>query len=250
MPGINVLYDFHILVDTDFGVFKYIKTNPKLRKPTWFNEKIMVKSNEEILKILNARKSTNPLDAFAMPDKVGKLDSVYEQIMLTPDIYETVLKLSMPTNLLEVFKLGNKTPNNSINAKILYYNDTELKFITEFLKVPASRCVRFESQMKLDGFGTIAMNVFKNILMFDIESIKGKIIYISDHDFNMVYTDVFGGFKEQSPNPAVTRIINKGKDGIIDVEDENGNMKKIKAINLIKVVNIHKVNNTEGKANE
>lgn len=249
MSGINILYDFHILVDTDFGVFKYIKTNPKLRKPTWFNEKIMVKSNDDIIKILNSRNSMNPLDAFAMPDKVGKLNSVYEQIMLTPDIYETVLKLSMPTKLLEVFNLGNKTPNNSINAKILYWDDVEYKFITEFLKISPSQCIRFESQMKLNGFGTIALNVFKDILKFDIESVKGKIIYISDHDFNMTYTDVFGGFKEQSPNPAVSRIINKDKEGTIEVEDENGNIKKINAINLIKVVNTHKINNSEEQSN-
>lgn len=250
MAGINVLYDFQILVDTDFGVFKYIKTNPKLRKPTWFNEKIMVKPNNEIVKILNMRKSINPLDAFAVPDKVGKLNSIYEQIMLTPEIYETVLKLAMPTNVLDVFKLGNKTPNNSINAKILYYNDTELKFITEFLKVPESQCVRFESQMKLDGYGTIVLNVFSDILKFDIESVKGKNIYISDHEFNMTYVDVFGGFKESTPNSAVTRIINKDKDGMIEVEDENGNLKKIKAINLIKVINTHKINNSEEQSNE
>lgn len=244
MAGINVLYDFQILVDTDFGVFKYIKTNPKLRKPTFFNEKIMVKSNDEILRLLKMRKTTNPLDAFAVPDKVGKLNGIYEQIMLTPEIYEMVLKLAMPTSLLEVFQLGNKSPNNSINGKILYYNDTELKFITEFLKIPSSQCVRFESQMRLDGYGTIMLNVYKDILKFDIESIKGKIIYISDHEFNMSYTDVFGGFKEASPNAAVTRIINKDKNGTVDVE-EDGNFKKINAINLIKITSTHKINSTE-----
>lgn len=228
MTVVRALYDFQILVDTDFGVFKYIKTHPNLRKPTYFDEKIMVKSNVDVLKVLINRESLNPLDAFAVKDKVGKLDNIYYQLMETPDIYKDILKLSMPTDMLNVFRAGNNVPNNAHVGKIMYYNDTELEFITENLKIPESSCVKFESQMNLAEYGTILINIYKDILKFDIPSVEGKYIYTSDHQFNLSYIDVFGGFKEPVPNASVTHIINRNiaKKNIIEIRSTH-NLKKM-----------------------
>lgn len=205
---INVLYDFHILIDTDFGIYKFIKTNPKLNKPSFFNPRMMALSNKDILFKLTTRRSLNPLDVFASEASVGKLDEVYKQIMGNPEYYDTILRLSKPTKIYQVYEQSEKMPNSMHNGYILYYNDTELNFLTECCRIPKDRCVRFESQMSLDKFGTIFLCRYINILQFDIPGIKGKNIYISSHPYNVDISTIGGKEIGAYPKSSISAIIN------------------------------------------
>lgn len=211
---IKVLYDFQLVVDTDFGVIKYIKTNPNLNKPAFFKPALIQGSDKNIIKNLLRRESLNPLDAFARAEMIGQLNKVYEELMTTPDIYKKILKLSHPTLILTLLKQSIEAPNSAIIPYVMYYNDDELKFLTEFLSVPKSSCVQFTSQMDMSEYGSIFIKKYKNILQFDISTVKGKNIYISNHEFNMHRLDLAKG-DQIIPNAAVTKII--GNTNIINI---------------------------------
>lgn len=224
--GINVLYDFHILIDTDFGIYKYIKTNPKLNKPSFFNPKMMALSNKDILFKLVTRSALNPLDVFAAGTAVGKLDDVYKGLMGNDNSYRDILKLSKPTKILDVYNQSEKTPNGMHNGYIMYYNDAELEFLTQNLRISRDKCIPFESQMNLDKYGTIFLMRYINVLQFDRVTIKGKNIYISSHPYNVDVASIGDKQVASYPKSSVSAIINKdlavnlqNKVAIVDLYD-------------------------------
>lgn len=217
MPAINVLYDFQIAVDTDFGVIKYIKTHPELNKPNFFKPALINGSEKDIIGNLLRRSTYNPLDAFARPDMIGKLDKVYEQLMTDPKYYSVILKLAHPTKALNLIYNSIKVPESAMNTSVMYYSDEELKFMVDVLKIPESVCVPFESQGSLDKYGNVCIKIYDDILKFDIESIKGKNIYIANYDFNTFKIDL-GNNYQSIPKASVSKIIGTtNKINLIDI---------------------------------
>ena len=148
---------------------------------------------------------------------IGKLDTVYGQLMMDPKYYSDILKLSHPTKALDLIYNSIKVPESAMTVKVMYYNEEELRFMVDVLKIPESVCTRFESQGSLDKYGNICMKIYDDILKFDISSIKGKNIYIANYDFNTFKIDL-GNNLQSIPKASVSKIIgNTNKVNLIDI---------------------------------
>lgn len=205
MPEVKVLFDFHILIDTDFGTIKYIQSNKKLRKPAFFQERLLNLPDFKIIELLNLRPSYNPLDAIAVIDKRDKLDNIFNQLMTDPNIYKDILDKSKSTLLLKSYNLFNRMTDNKITSDILYYNETDLDYITNKLNIPAEDCIMYTPEMDISDYGTIYMMFYADTMKFNRESVQGKYIYIPDFEVNIDRLKVSNEDSELIPKQAVTQ---------------------------------------------
>lgn len=207
MPDIKILFDFHVLVDTDIGVIKYIQSKNELRKPAFFQDKLLNLPDAKILELLNLNPSYNPLDSIAVFDKRGKLDNILRQLITNGDTYKEILKRSKKTLVFKSYELFNRMNDMSASTTVLYYDDTEFEFITKELNIPENQCIKYTQNMDINDFGTVYIMVYADLMKFDIDSIQGKVIYIPDNEFNIDRLDLLGDKSEVDllPKQAVTQ---------------------------------------------
>lgn len=191
---IRVLFDVNMLIDTDIGMINFVKKTPKLNKPVLFNTGLLSRyTPSELTSFLVKRKCFNPLDAIASEKTVGKWDGIYQEIKEDKNIYSKVLSMSRTTAIYDLFIAGNNIAGKDYVGDILYYYEAEKDYLLNTLFVPAGRLVKFEIKEDKENnkyeymplnYGSFYIKDYSFLLNFDINTIKGKHLYMANYEFN------------------------------------------------------------------
>lgn len=85
------LIDFDFIIDTDFGLIKFIREN--YQDDRAFNLEILNKSDREILSLLYTRSARNPLSIISTEENLKDIDDLYKSFF--DNFKEEILDLSI-----------------------------------------------------------------------------------------------------------------------------------------------------------
>ncbi len=179
--SINILIDFDLIINTDFGLIQFIKQNYMDERA--FNLDTLNSPETTMMELLYSRKNWNPLSVISTDENMDNIDNLYKSFF---DTYKReILRLSVTQKSIDTF-LRLMTPASSnlgIIPNVAVNDDIERKFI----------------DYRYDGFNFISKNdvdtiaskdafyikdymIFKNV---PIENIKGKKIYLLPLEYSL-----------------------------------------------------------------
>lgn len=175
----NILIDFEIAIDLDFGLIKafkkYMKKNNEIIK--W---KLLNSISDDILvQLLTERNDENPLTIILNKDYISQADKLYKQAI--DSLYDDILALSRPTSLLNLINVYEKT--DLIGVTVLCKNTQQQQFIKKFSKADKVLIDEDFSKIDIDEFDSIYLKYFKDTLLF--KKLIGKSLYIANYKFNL-----------------------------------------------------------------
>lgn len=176
------LIPFNCVFDTDFGLLTLINKeyfDSSVFSIDFFNQNSSIKN---LVRALYEREEENPLSVCLLPEKKDLSESLYKDFISKR--YDSILKLSMPTevyNILELFKLSG-----DIKPTIVCESEIEEQFLDKFKVTKGIQKIRVEELKEVNFYQQF---YFKSINDFysDIisEFIDTKMIYIADYKFNV-----------------------------------------------------------------
>lgn len=173
---------FNMIVDTDFGIIRIIE---KL-----YN--IQEYPIDKIKSFLLKRKNENPVPEYCNLRGIENQDYLYSMIII--DYYKLVLKLSKMTDILSfvinTYKLGL---SNDMEITIGCETPDEVNHLIQKLsKLNYSLDIRLNDEINLDDYEYIFNKYinedYVNYFLKE-KKLKGKRLYISDHDLNVLIDD-------------------------------------------------------------
>lgn len=183
--GTNILITFNMLVDTDLGLLHIIKD--KYNDPDVFDSDVL-NLDEKILKgLLQMRPFRNPLMIIMKDKNEEQADVFLKELMLTE--YENITRSSKPTTLIEVVKRFIDASAN-MRIEILCMTKLEAGIISNLMDdYPAATyklIIQSEhADVDLSSYDTMFINYLDELLEFDVATIDGKNIMVTNHYFNL-----------------------------------------------------------------
>lgn len=170
----NILVDFDLLIDTDFGLLQLIK---KEYHDNDFIDTIILKMKDKILlSELLDRKDKNPLSIAFKKQYVDNIDSLYDEFMKNE--YESILKYSISTSLLDL--MLTYAQSNSCMITVICKNKLEEQIINKF---NIKSIISSFDKVNIDDFDSIYIKDYTKVLSF--KRLKAKNIFIGNYKFNL-----------------------------------------------------------------
>lgn len=201
----NILIDFNLLIDTDYGLIKLIKT--EYSENEFINVLLSKMRDKIILGELVSRKDKNPLYIALNKDYKESADSLYKEFMESE--YDSILKYSISTSLLELILTYIET--NSCTVTVICKNKSEEQIINKY-KLKAIISDNY-ADIDISEFDSIYIKDYREILEFKF--LKAKNIFIGNYRFNLE-EDNYTPIKEVSLLVGDINIIS-----VIDVYNSN-----------------------------
>lgn len=201
----NILIDFNLLIDTDYGLIKLIKT--EYSENEFINVLLSKMRDKIILGELVSRKDKNPLYIALNKDYKESADSLYKEFMESE--YDSILKYSISTSLLELILTYIET--NSCTVTVICKNKSEEQIINKY-KLKAIISDNY-ADIDISEFDSIYIKDYREILEFQF--LKAKNIFIGNYRFNLE-EDNYTPIKEVSLLVGDINIIS-----VIDVYNSN-----------------------------
>lgn len=179
---IDPLFDFQVLCDIDLGLYNLIKRD--YYDKTVFDNNLFDSNDERFIKtMLLSRSKFNPLFIFCKNNimKDEEIDDLYQQFL--NEEYENILKLSMPTNIMDVLCISNSI-KNVVNSTVLCKSQLEIDWIHKYntkIKCIIDKYDKFD----LTKYDTLYIKDIYNLLLFKQESIDMKNIILPRFMFNL-----------------------------------------------------------------
>lgn len=201
----NILIDFNLLIDTDYGLIKLIKT--EYSENEFINVLLSKMRDKIILGELVSRKDKNPLYIALNKDYKESADSLYKEFIESE--YDSILKYSISTSLLELILTYIET--NSCTVTVICKNKSEEQIINKY-KLKAIISDNY-ADIDISEFDSIYIKDYREILEFKF--LKAKNIFIGNYRFNLE-EDNYTPIKEVSLLVGDINIIS-----VIDVYNSN-----------------------------
>lgn len=201
----NILIDFNLLIDTDYGLIKLIKTEYYENE---FIDILLTKMRDKIiLGELVSRKDKNPLYIALKKDYKDSADSLYKEFIESE--YDSILKYSISTSLLELILTYIET--NSCTVTVICKNKSEEQIINKY-KLKSIISDNY-ANIDVSEFDSIYIKDYREVLQF--KALKAKNIFIGNYRFNLE-EDNYTPIKDVSLLVADINIIS-----VIDVYNSN-----------------------------
>ena len=171
----NILVDFDLLVDKDYGLIQLIK---KDYSDNDFIDDIIFKMKDKILLgELLTRKEKNPLSIIFKKDYTQSLDSLYNEFLELE--LDNILNYSLITNMLDLMITYVET--SSAIVTVICKNKSEEQFINKY----KLKTIVYEDFSKLDikEYDSIFIKDYSKILEF--KNLIAKNIFIGRYNFNL-----------------------------------------------------------------
>lgn len=179
---IEPLFDFQILCDTDFGLYKLIKRD--YYDKSVFDNNLFDSDDARFIKtILLTRKEFNPIITFCKKNVMteSEMNDLYEEFLEKE--YDNILDLSSPTTILEIASRSNNT-NNIVNVTILCKSQKEIDWVHKYNH--RLNCIIADyNNLDLKKYDTIYIKDIYTLLLFDQETLKNKNIIFPRFLFNL-----------------------------------------------------------------
>lgn len=178
----DVLVDFNMLWDTDFGSALYLRASTT--KKEFFEEHILTANLQYFKYMALARKEENPVEYMFKDTFKGNADSLYGQLIL--EKWSKVLEYSPLTSISKMLLMAAK--NCGYNVTVNCRNEEE-----------ASRVRLFTNRWKpvvgvedVKGFDFLYVHDLVEIIRRKW-NVEGKVIYLYDYALNHENYDVHNG---------------------------------------------------------
>lgn len=171
----NILVDFDLLIDKDYGILQLIKKN---YSDNGFIDDVVLKMKDKVsLGELIIRKEVNPLSVILKKEYKNSIDNLYKEFM---DIeLDNILKYSISTSILELMKVYTETAN--CNVTVICKNKSEEQIINKYkLKTLIYSNL---SDLDINEFDTIFIKEYRRVIEF--KNLKAKNIFIGKYNFNL-----------------------------------------------------------------
>lgn len=180
---INILVPFELIIDIDLGLIKLVRFHYNNGK--YFYRGITKGPDNGIRYLLMNREDPNPLSIAYINRDTDKetMDSFYDQFMERE--YESILKLSPGTSVLDVMGIANADKDHVVRFTVLCKNELEKDVITN-RKIPAHNIiVSTPEDVDLSKFNCIYVKKWDDLDKY--RGIVSKEIYIPNYKFNVTY---------------------------------------------------------------
>ena len=178
---INILIDFDLIIESDFGLIKFIQQNYMDERA--FKLDILNSPDQKIIELLYSRENRNPLSIISTDENLDNIDNLYQSFFET--YKREILRLSITQKSINTFLrlMGEGSTNLGIAPNIAVNDDIEKKFI----------------EHRYDGFNFVYKNDIDTIASKDafyikdyaifqnvpIETIRGKKIYLLPLEYSI-----------------------------------------------------------------
>lgn len=177
----NILVDFNLLIDIDFGLIKLIKEE---YSDNDFIDNIILRMRDKvIIGQLIDRQDKNPLSIVLKKEYRDSMDSLYKEFI--ENEYNSILKYSVCTSLLDLMITYTETSTCTIT--VICKNKLEEQIINKY-KLKTILCNDF-SEIDIKEFDSIYIKDYSKITEF--KGLKAKNIFIAKYKFNLeedIYT--------------------------------------------------------------
>lgn len=170
----NVLFTSDILLDTDYGLLKYIK---RYCSNEYFNNLDFIDNNYAMKYKINEMDSNNPLDMILKEEYKPNSNDLYDSFM--GENYDDIVKLSMFTDVIKMANVYNLS--SSIDITIICKSLSEKQIIRE--KIKCDILVDKNYNCDVDIYDAIVTKSFNNVKNF--LPVFGKNIYIGNIKRNL-----------------------------------------------------------------
>lgn len=173
----NVLIEFDMIVDTEFGLLRLIRD--EYANENFFFKTVLNYNNNLLKGILMERAVKNPLQvAFRDDSLTEQMDSFYNQFMDTK--YDDILKRSSITNILKLIKLSIDT-SGPLRVSVLCRNKKQKAYIAYMLRDCLSSLYSIiyteDDVFDVSKYDVLFIDDIKNIIKYS--NVYGKTIYLS-----------------------------------------------------------------------
>lgn len=183
------LFSFRCIVDLDMSLVKYIIINFR-DNPVFDMDKVKSMTYMEILSALYERDYENPLYLLMKyPDNKKQkelLDRCYEEFLTEHE--EDILKYAVGTAIYDLIISYKKS--GDINPYILYYNETEKKFLDNIKALNSIPKISLTEATAKKYGKQITQYFFKSLVeVIHFKDMEDKVFYFSTCGLNMIQDD-------------------------------------------------------------
>lgn len=218
---IPVIIPFDMILDTDFGVLKYIQMKSPNSK-FFYKSFLGMKDDVFLRRLIVMRKNVNPLVEFMKDEYINKADDIYNKLITK--LYPTVLKCSCETTIFNMILRILGTSSDTIKVTIACKSKLEQQEINLRLSANKKSC------------RSVIMNYPQDIKLADYENFFIKNIY----DMNDLPADIYQknifigkyGYNMEDDHPDVP---------LTDIVTPYAMINKINTIDIYSNVDLHTV---------
>lgn len=177
----SILIPFNMIADTDMGLLKLIKQ--KYMDPEVFIEDLLDCQDIILRSYIRDSVSDNPLVTFIENEE--EASDYYDQFM--ENKYDEIATLSPITTIKEV--IDRFIESKSIQVSILCMEEIEVDIISKLFDDKVN--IIYEpilTDIDLTIYDTLFVRDYKFVLMYNIDQIEGKNIYIANMMRNVTIT--------------------------------------------------------------
>ena len=177
----SILIPFNMIADTDMGLLKLIKQ--KYMDPEVFIEDLLGCQDIILRSYIRDSASDNPLVTFIENEE--EASDYYDQFM--ENKYDEIATLSPITTIKEV--IDRFIESKSIQVSILCMEEIEVDIISKLFDDKVN--IIYEpilTDIDLTIYDTLFVRDYKFVLMYNIDQIEGKNIYIANMMRNVTIT--------------------------------------------------------------
>lgn len=186
---------FDLLIDIDVGIIRMI--NDKYHNEEVFYKGIMEAPIKQLIYFLYNRENKNPLSILCdLDNKI--IDTYYNQFIDSE--YEFIVKYSIPTNLLDLWKLYSTS--EAIRPYVLCKNDIQKYYINKLIKNYSTIKI-IEGDIKdIDPsiYDPIYFKYYEDTIKL-MNKLKANNIYIANYKFN------FSDYENRILNKDISEVI-------------------------------------------
>ena len=173
----RILVFFDMLIDTDYGIVKYVRDtmNAKYIKPDIYKLK-----DEQIFSFVTIRNDSDIMKSILKEPYHNSCKSIYNELMES-DI-DKIFENSVKTNVFNLLSLQLKT--KTCSADIICKNIKEEHFIKSIMHDGNMRVITISDFSKIytEKYDTIFIKNAEDIK--NLKGINGKNIYVGNYEFN------------------------------------------------------------------
>ena len=171
----NILVDFDLLIDKDYGLIQLII---KDYSNNGFIDDIIFKMKDKILLgELLSRKNKNPLSIILKKEYQNSIDSLYNEFMESE--LDNILNYSLKTNIFDLIQTYIET--SSAIVTVICKNKSEEQFINKY----KLRTIVYNklSEIDIKEFDSIFIKEYSKVKEF--KELSAKNIFIGKYNFNL-----------------------------------------------------------------
>lgn len=171
----NILVEFDLLIDKDFGLIQLIKDQYSNND---FIDDIILKMKDKVLiwELIN-RKDKNPLSIVLKKEYKDSMDNLYREFIESE--YKSILDFSISTSLLDL--MITYLNANICSITVICKNKLEEQIINKY-KLKTIICDDF-SKLNIEEFDSIYIKDYSKVTQF--KNLKAKNIFIANYKFNL-----------------------------------------------------------------